>query len=222
MFAQIKVEVLHVTGEEWEPSCVVCDFELALHQAIVEELLALVLACYFHFTQALFRHVCTNGLEMAYRENGEVTKVIKLILSIGYLPVEEVEDSFENLVNHRRTQEAICNHPGLGNFLDYVRATYIEGDNFPLPIWNIHEQPMLRLTTPHGIIPLLLLIPGYGRWLPPPLPGYFPYLACSRHHYRSPLPLRLPHAAWRACVASWFVPPFNRNVCPHPKSTMAI
>ena len=54
----LQQKIQGVTGRDWEPVAIVCDFEQAQITAIQTELPnTRVEGCYFHFNQSLWRHV---------------------------------------------------------------------------------------------------------------------------------------------------------------------
>ena len=63
MIQILKRSVMQVTGRRWVPRQAVCDFELALHQALEAEFPGIAIAgCYFHFTKALFKNILVGNI----------------------------------------------------------------------------------------------------------------------------------------------------------------
>ena len=150
VFAMLKREVHRVTGHEWLPRSIICDFELAMHQAIRAEMPQChIQCCYFHYCQALWRHVMTGGLEPLYRTDEDVCRLVRLQMSIGFLPVQDVVPAFEAFRNAQHTQHLEQLHPGITVWMDYVRDTYLGAGSFPVAIWNVHERDIRNRTNNH-------------------------------------------------------------------------
>ena len=134
----------------WNCLRVVCDFELALHAALRIEFPGIqVQGCYFHFCQALWKHIRNEGLEALYRQDADVTKLCRKVMSIGYLPVVEVTPAFITL---RQVPDNVALerlHPGIVTWMNYVDQTYIHGRNYPPALWNVHDRTMMNRTNNH-------------------------------------------------------------------------
>ena len=150
VFAVVKAKVLQVTGREWRPTSVICDFEQALHRALNVELPnCSILGCYFHYCQSLWKKTRNLGLEEAYRGDEETTKVVRRAMSIGFLPVGEIDGGFAHLRRRGGTVQAVQANPQLDVFLDYVERNYINGNTFPKALWNVHNRTMINRTNNH-------------------------------------------------------------------------
>ena len=146
----LKREVRRVTGHEWTPRSIICDFELALHRAIRAQLpQCTIKCCYFHYCQALWRHVLTGGLENLYRNDHDVARCIRLQMSIGFLPPVDVLQAFRDFRNTRHTQRLERQNPDLTRWMDYVLDTYLDGGSFPVVLWNVYERNIRNRTNNH-------------------------------------------------------------------------
>lgn len=138
----LKTRVRQITGHRWRPVRVVCDFEQALIGAIHTELpLVQVNGCYFHFTQALWRKVQSLGLTTNYRQNDNLRKCIRKVMSVGYLPLLLVRQNFNTLRQSRRTRRLVRRFPALADFLRYFQMNFLDG-NFPPMMWNVFDRDM--------------------------------------------------------------------------------
>jgi hypothetical protein len=100
----LQRKIRGATGSEWEPEAIVWDFEQALITAIQTELPnTRIEGCYFHFNQSLWRHVKELGLTRAYRNHERVKKLIRKVMSIGFLPTAIVRNNFALLRTENRT-----------------------------------------------------------------------------------------------------------------------
>ncbi|CAB4024197.1 Hypothetical predicted protein [Paramuricea clavata] len=138
----LQRKIRRATGSEWEPEAIVCDFEQALITAIQTKLPnTRIEGCYFHFNQSLWRHVKDHGLTRAYRNHERVKKLIRKVMSIGFLPTAIVRNNFALLRTENRTRRLFRRYPGLVEFFNYVFNNYING-NFPVTLWNVYDRDM--------------------------------------------------------------------------------
>ena len=150
VFQILKREVQRITGHEWRPRAIICDFELALHRAIQAQMpQCRIQCCYFHYCQALWRHVLTGGLEQLYRTEEDITRLVRLLMSIGFLPAADVQQAFQHFRQTRHTRDIEQHFPAIGVWMDYVYQTYIEGGSFPIPSWNVYERDIHNRTNNH-------------------------------------------------------------------------
>lgn len=149
IFQRVKQAVRRTSHHNWRPQRVICDFELALHTSIETELPhARLSGCYFHYTQSIWRRVQELRLAVPYLQDHHLTRVIKKILAIGYLPHALVQMNFNVLVTDRRTRRLVNQYPALDEFFAYVRSTYISQQLAPFPtaLWNAFERDMDQRT----------------------------------------------------------------------------
>lgn len=138
----IKRHVRNITHHQLRPQTVVCDFELALINAVETELPnGTISGCYFHFTQNLWRRVQELGLSGHYRQNHHLRRCIRKVMSLGYLPIPILRMNFDLLRTARRTGNLINRYPALMDFFAYVSNTYVNG-TFALNLWNVYERDM--------------------------------------------------------------------------------
>ena len=77
VFQEIQARVRALTHHRWRPGMVITDFEIALQTAVRGEFPATaVCACYFHFTQSLWRKIQDLGLAVAYRQNRHIKELV--------------------------------------------------------------------------------------------------------------------------------------------------
>ena len=136
IFQHLKNEIHRLVGVRWNPGQFVLDFEQAMITAIETELpRAKISCCYFHFTQSLWRHIQNQQLTTAYRNNRRLRMTVRKVMAIGYLPVLLVRQNFDIICTSRRTQNLAGRFPGLADWLDYVKQTYINNNcMFPPPL----------------------------------------------------------------------------------------
>ncbi len=138
----LKTGVRIVTGHRLRPRTVIVDFELAAMNAFESEFPNIsVKGCYFHFNQALWKHIQELGLVRAYKNDRRLKKLVKKIMALGFLPIPHVLRSFWNLRTSPQTRRLIARYANLGVFINYVYNTYMIG-HFPPAMWNVYSRPM--------------------------------------------------------------------------------
>ena len=91
----LKRNIRRETGRHWNPPRVVTDFEHSLLIALQTEFPNTHLSgCYFHFNQSLWRHLQQLGLTRSYRHDRMVKKIVRRVMSLGFLPVLLVRQNF--------------------------------------------------------------------------------------------------------------------------------
>lgn len=149
MIQQLKQHVARLSGNNFIPDRVICDFEISLISAIQAEFPnTTVRGCYFHFCQSLWRKVQQLGLASEYRQNRSVKKVIRKIMSLGYLPTAVVRMKFNLIFVSRSVARLMVNVPGLRDFIDYFNMNYINGI-FPPALWNVYDRDVDFRTNNH-------------------------------------------------------------------------
>ena len=143
---QVVKRRIRQLGSRWRPRLMICDFEQALISSLETEFPnAEVRGCYFHFLQNLWKHVQTLGLSIPYGTNRELKKLIRKIMSIGYLPSAIVRMNFFNLKHDPNTRRLVVLFPALRNWINYVETTYIVG-NWAPRMWNVFDRNMSQRT----------------------------------------------------------------------------
>ncbi|KAK4003868.1 hypothetical protein OUZ56_005619 [Daphnia magna] len=67
--------------------------------------------CWFHYSQAIYRRACQEGLSAAYLAGGVVRRIIKMLIALALLPQERIFEGFQCIRNttaddlERETQE---------------------------------------------------------------------------------------------------------------------
>lgn len=118
---QIK-EAARSEGFTFEPQTFLCDFELAMMQAINQVLPGVtVKGCHFHWTQSVWRRVIGLGLLSQYQqdenEGGTTRDSVNLLLALPFLPLDELHDVFNNL------RDSL--HDQVKPVWDYISRTYV-------------------------------------------------------------------------------------------------
>ena len=132
-------------GIQFQPTRIMGDFEAAIIAACRSTYPNVPIAgCYFHLCQSMYRRIIAEGLQTAYtdKNNTEVRTKTHMLLALAFVPVEDVENTFEEL---RETMP-----DSMINVVDYFELNYIHGrqrrngrgsapPRFPLSLWNQRE-----------------------------------------------------------------------------------
>ena len=74
------------------------DFELTIINALKAEFPGIEIGgCFFHFGQALFRHVQQLGLAGPYQQDGRVKWAVKKTMALAFIPVNFVRGKLHSL-----------------------------------------------------------------------------------------------------------------------------
>jgi hypothetical protein len=121
-----------------KPEIVMMDFE---HAAMNDFPKIQIKCCFFVLGQSFYRKLCTEGqFKEQYKNDADLKIWIKKVISLALIPVEKVEDVFEQLCIDKPDYS-----DKIDNFLDYVLLNYIRNDEsdryvFPLEVWNHYES----------------------------------------------------------------------------------
>ena len=53
------------------------------------------IGCYFHFSQCIYRKIQSLGLSTAHKEDDEVRSTCRQLMTLPFLPMQEIEFAFE-------------------------------------------------------------------------------------------------------------------------------
>lgn len=137
------------------PTDVMLDFEMAVMNSIRKCFpLCQIHGCFFHFTQNIWRHVQTVGLQTVYTNDENFALKIRLLIALAFVPVDNVIEAYAQLIeteffsedNQSEHTEAIQ------NLLAYFQSTYIyrisirNGNRqkplYDIGIWNVYENTL--------------------------------------------------------------------------------
>ena len=127
----------------YEPQSVLCDYEAALHNAIVEVWPGVTpRGCFFHFTQAMWRNLQKTDLVPEYRvENSPIRAAFKKMTALAFVPEDVVPEAW------RALKPTIPKD--METFVDYFERTWV-GTSYKAPIfahsrWSQHDATALLL-----------------------------------------------------------------------------
>ena len=96
--------------------------------------------CFFHYTQCIWRKVQDTGLQVPYKENNDINKLVRRTAVLPLLPVNDLENvwfyALEDL------EEADTNTSTLA-FTDYITSYWAESNRH---LWNHYQTDGPRTT----------------------------------------------------------------------------
>ena len=84
------------------PATWTTDYEIAMIRAIETNINlpnTVPCGCLFHFSQAVWRHIQQYGLASLYQHNERYRLKLNVLLALAFLPLEEVRDAFQDLID---------------------------------------------------------------------------------------------------------------------------
>lgn len=90
--------------------------------------------CGFHWAQAVWRQVQAHGLQAAYRQDSGTHRFIKKLLSLPYLPYEDIIATFDELISSTALT------PNLITLVAYIRTQWITSTVFPPATWSVCKK----------------------------------------------------------------------------------
>lgn len=128
------------------PTDVTIDFEKAAINAIKDNFpLADIHGCHFHFSQNIWRHIQSIGLQKRYNEDEDFALQLRLLIALAFVPEDDVTKAYDELIS---TEFYASNDDQIEKLLDYVQLTYIRAFDrkgnvkeplFPIKLWNVYE-----------------------------------------------------------------------------------
>lgn len=127
----------------FNPAIIHCDFEISVMNAIRTEIGIDPTGCLFHFTQSIYRHVQTSGLQVAYNTDTPpgTKRWLRRLMGLPLIPAIRVTGVYNAIVAQA------SNLPQAPQLHQYVFDTYIDpnGALFPNTCWCVFG--MMNRTT---------------------------------------------------------------------------
>jgi hypothetical protein len=146
IYTRIFSQIRHIAQQhqlQLQPDTVFIDYETATNNAARTVFPGVIVkGCFFHFTQCIWRKTQKCGLQTYYKENNNITRLVRRAAVLPLVPQHLVEDVWLNA--HEDIGEA-DNVPDTTSFTDYVTEFWVEGHRF---LWN-HYQTEGPRTTNH-------------------------------------------------------------------------
>ena len=127
------------------PASIMIDFERAAFNALTQNFPnAEIQGCFFHFGQAIWRHIQALGLQQRYQNDEKFAVILKQFRPLAFVPVIDVIPCYEELVDSL-SDELVDD---LSDFLNYFEKTWIGIEHhgrrrrplFSIELWNVRER----------------------------------------------------------------------------------
>lgn len=139
------------------PTDIMVDFEMAAINASKRNFpLADVHGCHFHFTQNVWKHIQSVGLQTIYNEDEDFALQLRLLTALAFVPVGSVDDAYDELVSTEFFTAESEHKEAIELLLTYFQKTYVYGfDRFgkkkppliPIVLWNVYENTLSGKST---------------------------------------------------------------------------
>ena len=128
-----------IYGFNINPNFVITDFELGeINSLTLSFPLAIIIGCWFHFTQAIQTWFTKNKPGHGYNNNQKANEAKALIMCLPWLPIKFVT-SFWNKYIIPKINKAF-NNTSSSALISYINSTWF--NRFEPKIWNIYNQPL--------------------------------------------------------------------------------
>ena len=140
-FSQIR----HIAQQhqlQLQPDTVFIDYETTTNKAARTVFPGVIVkGCFFHFTQCNWRQTQKCGLQTYYKENNDITRLVRRAAVLPLVPQHLTEDVWLNAFEEIGEAD---NVPDTTSFTDYVTEFWVEGHRF---LWNHYhtEGPLYPL-----------------------------------------------------------------------------
>ena len=138
-------EILKELVPNARPSAISCDFEQVVLTAIKDSFPDIeIKGCLFHLSQNLIKQNKSMGHMIAYTENADFALQVKMILSLSFVPVNDIDRHVDALASYIRAELV----PLLNWFEDnYIGRPSRRGIGrraplFPTDIWNMYQRTL--------------------------------------------------------------------------------
>ena len=136
---QLLQQQAAVLNDRLQPAVIHIDFEQAVIAAVRAEFGIEPTGCLFHFSQNIFRHLQTVGLQMEYNTNNppELRRFVRRLLALPLVPPIRIDQAFRATVDNAPDLE------GCVEMITYVRNTYVDNAYalYGREIWNCFGSP---------------------------------------------------------------------------------
>ncbi|VDI61105.1 Hypothetical predicted protein [Mytilus galloprovincialis] len=117
-----------------QPTTIFLDYEVAVRNAAYQVFPGITgKGCFFHYTQCIWRKAQDTGLQTHYKNNNDITRLVRRAAVLPLVPMQHVEDIWLNALEE--IDEANTNINTLA-FTDYVTEYWVETNRH---LWNHYD-----------------------------------------------------------------------------------
>lgn len=136
-------EKLNVENIRFLPTSAMIDFEYASYGALISIWpMIIIKGCYFHFGQAIWRRVNSEGFKGLYNDGTKPFKeIVKLCMALPLVPLNKLNDAWGIIVSKSlELQEDVT------EFIDYIGTYWMYNNRalFDRRIWNHFDTQIAR------------------------------------------------------------------------------
>lgn len=136
------------------PTDITVDFEIGVIKSLSKHFpQAAIHGCFFHFTQNVWRHIQTNGLQVPYTNDEDIAFELRLLIALAFVPEANVIEAYDQLLTTGFYAEENENEykQQIQILLNYFQSTYLfaidrtgkrKDPLFPIKIWNVYETTL--------------------------------------------------------------------------------
>lgn len=133
------------------PTDITLDFEMAVMKSLAERFPnTQIHGCFFHFTQSIWRHIQSIGLQVPYVADEDFAFEIRLLISLAFVPEANVIEAYEQLiVTSFYSEDSDSEYKEqIQVLLTYFQSTYLFGIDragkrkeplYQIKLWNVYE-----------------------------------------------------------------------------------
>ena len=135
MYKKVIKAVLKLFRGKPKVKGVTMDFEIGLWKAVEKKIEDVSTKAYgSDWAQAVWRHIQEVGLQKAYNTAQGTWKLLKKVMTLPYLPADEILPTFEELLQTTTLTEQ------LQEFVAYVKKQWLQNPNFPPETWSVYRR----------------------------------------------------------------------------------
>ena len=129
-------------GEEFQPTDVSGDFELAAKNAVEEEFPGIrYIPCLFHYAQACFRNAQIHGLSKLYDEHQEFNTWLRHIMAVPMLRHDLINAAFEDLLRQDLKLPTKADDINFARYKRYIVRQWQKNKSIPHSTLSVFECP---------------------------------------------------------------------------------
>ena len=128
-------------GNTMKVKKVICDFEQAIHNSILESFGpdTEVYGCFFHFSQCIWRRVQSAGMVTNFMDkNSKIRRFFTLVVSMAHVPPNRLKEAYGILKEFKLDTEE--ENEFKQDLLRYLNQQWLNNKNMPVKRWNVWKR----------------------------------------------------------------------------------